>query len=409
MIRKQLTKSLSKIEDLIRLNKYPEAIKLIVSTYELSFKDLYNDYLGRVKDPSPYFIYLQKQGIKDVKRCMFGQWIGFLSATDYFDNVYFYLNEEKPSNKKEFLAHLNIINGIRISETHQSEKTNFDENFARKEITIDAENHLILFLKRFKLISEDNFTLLSKFDTVNIQKLNGEVQLYQSLFEVLTEGRVTNLDVTYFAQKIPKKSEDEAINEYWTRTREMISEGKLTLRRIVTIDENDKRGKKLLWILFNMIPDVFNQLGKHVNLSLFKTSNILAGNNSKQEAVCLLNMILMYNKRNPDKGHVWLFPGHQTGKQEQEYIHLYGSTNIMLFQKIYNNMFNSSLPLDATNIKSLLLERKKSLDADNITDFIDTVFSKKAELGLNDMDIQKVKSVYLSIFNDEKKESDDVW
>ncbi len=409
MIRKKLNKSLSKIEDLVRLNKYSEAIKLIVSTYELSFKALYHDYLGRVNDPSPYFTYLQKQGIKDVRKCMFGKWIGFLSATDYFDNVYFYLNKERPNNKKEFLAHLNIINSIRISETHQSEQSSFDEDFARKEITKDAENHLILFLKKFSLIGEDNMAVLNKFDTVNIQKLNGEVQLYESLFEVLTDGRITNLDVTYFAQKIPKKSEDEAIGEYWTRTNEMIEEGSLCLRRIVTTDEYDVKGIKLLWILFSMIPSLFDQLGKQVNLSLFKTSNIMAGNNSVQEAVCLQNMILMYSKRNPDKGHVWLFPGHQTGNQEQEYIHLYGSSNIMLFQKIYNNMYNSSLSLDAENIKGLLLERKKNLDAGNIVDFIDAVYAKRSELELEDLDLNKIKSVYHDIFNDNKTKNDDIW
>jgi hypothetical protein len=157
-----------------------------------------------------------------------------------------------------------------------------------------------------------------------------------------------------------------------------------------------------------MVPKVYSQLGKGLYLNIFNTSNQLGGNDSV-EGVCLLNMILMYNKRNPDKGHVWLFPGHQTGNQEQEYIHLYGSNNIMLFQKIYNNMFTTSMPLEAETIKSILLERKKSLDQDSIDEFIDKVFSKKDELELEDQDIKKVKAVYSEIFNDGKKEQDGIW
>lgn len=409
LIRKKLKKNLQKVEDHIRLNNYSEAIKLIIGAYELSFRSLYFDYLGRVRDPSIYYSYLQKNGIADVNKCMFGQWLGFLNATDYFDNVYFYLNKEKPTNKKEFLAHLNIINTIRISETHQTGQKSFDDDFARKEITRDAENHLKLFLKKFNLISDDTIAVLNKFDTVNIQKLNGEVQLYESLFGVLTEDNITNLDVTYFAHKIPKKSEDPAINEYWVKTNQMLSDGKLKLRRIVTIDDYDERGIKLLWILFNMVPKVFDQLGKGVQLSLFRTSNRMGKNGSKCEGVCLLNMILMYNKRDPDKGHVWLFPGHQTGNQEQEYIHLYGSSNIMLFQKIYNNLFNTSMPLDAESVKSLLLEKKQSLSADNIEEFIGKVFTKKNELELVDSDLDRVKSVYAAIFNDQKKDFDGIW
>jgi hypothetical protein len=361
-----------------------------------------------MKDPVPYYKFLKDHGVSDVNKCMFGQWLGFLNSTDYFDNVFFFLNNEKPKNKKEFLDHLNTINSIRIAETHQGARASFDESSTSKEITIDAENHLKLFLKRFKLIGDQAAPILNKFDTVNIQKLNGEVQLYESLFEVLTDDSITNLDVTYFAHKIPRKSEDAAINEYWTRTREMLSDGKLKLRRVVSVDDADTSGMKLLWILFNMVPKVYDQLGKGIYLNLFRTSNQVNGN-GLQEGVCLQNMILMYNKRDPDKGHVWLFPGHQTGNQEQEYIHLYGSNNIMLFQKIYNNLFNTSMPIDNSSIKALLTERKKTLSGECIEGFIEKVFTKKDQLELHDLDIEKVKAVYSEIFNDGKKEQDGIW
>jgi hypothetical protein len=260
------------------------------------------------------------------------------------------------------------------------------------------------------LYNLEHISSINKFASVNLQKLIGEIQLYESLYETLHDEDISHVDVTYFSSKIPKPSEDKIINEYWNLINKKINEKKLHLRRIVTIDEFDKNGNKLLWILFNMIPKLYKSLNDNVQISLFKTSaSFVESTKYISTEVNMLNMILMYNKKDPDKGHIWIFSGHQYNAQEQEYIHIYGSENVVIFQKLYNNLFNSSMEFNDDTIIGLLNSRNSAIDKNNIEEFIKKVMSIKDILQIKDEDIEQVIDVYKSILTEKEEDDDGIW
>ena len=404
--KKHLRQLTGLVDDELKLHKYASVIKQVVSIYEYTFRVLYKRYLGELQDPEPIVMY-----VKSNKLGMFGTWLGFISKTNFLDEIYSIINKDKKfTDKTSFVKHLNEINAIRISETHIDESGSFDNLSISKELANEAQNALIKFLKLYSLYDLEHISAKTAYATVSVQKLLGETQFYESLYEVLSEEEITNLDVTYFSSKLPQVSKDEIVNEYWNLVNKKISEKKLNLRRILSIDEYDKKGLKLLWILFNMVPKVYRSLNDNVSVSIFKTSaSFLNEEVYEAKEVNLLNIILMYNKKNPDKGHLWVFSGHQNDTQEQEYAHIYGRDNIVLYQKIYTNLLNSSIPLNDDTIKALLNSRADNIDSKSIDPFVDKIMKIKDKIQILDSDVVSIKDVYKEIFSDQKKDDDDIW
>lgn len=403
--KKKIRELTGKISDNMKLHKYSDVITQIVSIYEYAFRKFYKRYLGEIEDPHAVVLYMKNNEIT-----MFGTWLGFLSKTTFIDEVYFLLNNSKYNEKQLFIQHLNSINKIRIGEVHINSSSDFNGEFTAKEIASHAEITLMKFLKQFKLYDLEHISAKTKFATVSVQKLLGETQFYESLYEVLAEEDISHLDVTYFSSKLPQASSEPIVKEYWNLVNNKIASKELTLRRIVSVDEYDKKGIKLLWILFNMIPKVYNSLNENVNISLFKTSaSFLDESITQPKEVNLLNMILMYNKKNPDQGHLWVFSGHQNNNQEQEYIHIYGTENIVLYQKIYANLLVSSTPLNDDTIKGLLNSRSKVINLDNFEEFIEKIFKLKEKLQITDNDFENIYYVYKQILAEDKKDEDDIW
>ena len=159
-----------------------------------------------------------------------------------------------------------------------------------------------------------------------------------------------------------------------------------------------------------MVPKVYRSLNDNVSVSIFKTSaSFLNEEVYEAKEVNLLNIILMYNKKNPDKGHLWVFSGHQNDTQEQEYAHIYGRDNIVLYQKIYTNLLNSSIPLNDDTIKALLNSRADNIDSKSIDPFVDKIMKIKDKIQILDSDVVNIKGVYKEIFSDQKKDDDDIW
>jgi len=404
--KKKIRQWTGEVADNQRLQKHADVITQIVSIYEYALKKVYKRYLGEIDDPEEIIKYYKNQDMT-----MFGRWIGFVRETTFLDEIYQLLNKKnKFIDKNTFIKHINFINKIRIGEVHLDDISDFDSNLTAKELAQEAENTLMKFLKQFNLYDLEHISAQTQYATVKVQKLIGETQFYESLYEVLHDEDITHLDVTYFSSKLPQASSDPIVGEYWNLVNRMIEQKELNLRRIVSIDEHDKKGIKLLWILFNMIPKVYNSLNDNVNISLFKTSaSFLDEEIIPHQEVNLLNMIIMYNKKNPDQGHLWVFSGHKNNHQEQEYVHIYGSENIVLYQKIYANLLASSMPLNDDTLKGLLNSRGSDINQSNVEDFIHKILKLQDKLQILDNDVGNILKVYKDIFEDNKKDEDDIW
>lgn len=404
--KKKIRQWTGEVADNMSLQKHSDVITQIVSIYEYSLRKIYKRYLGEIKDPEEIIKYYKNQDMT-----MFGRWIGFVRETTFLDETYQLLNKgNKFTDKNTLIKHISFINKIRIGEVHLDDLKDFDSNLTAKELAHEAENSLMKFLKQFNLYDHDHISAQTKYATVKVQKLIGETQFYESLYEVLHDEDITHLDVTYFSSKLPQSSSDPIVGEYWNMVNKKIKQKELNLRRIVSVDEYDKKGIKLLWILFNMIPKVYGSLNDNVNISLFKTSaSFLDEKIVAHQEVNLLNMIIMYNKKNPDQGHLWVFPGHKNNHQEQEYVHIYGSENIVLYQKIYANLLSSSMPLNDATLKGLLNSRAGEIDESNVEEFIRKILKLQDKLQILDSDVDNIVEVYKEIFQEDKKEEDDIW
>jgi len=404
--KKKIRQLTAEITDSISLQKHSDVITQIVSIYEYALRKIYKRYLGEIKDPEEILAYYKSQDMS-----MFGRWIGFVRETSFLDEIYYLLNNSKKfTDKNNFVKHISLINKIRVGEVHIDDLSDFDSNLTAKELAYEAENTLMKFLKQFNLYDHEHISAQTKYATVKVQKLIGETQFYESLFEVLHDEDITHLDVTYFSSKLPQASSDPIVGEYWNLVNQKIREEELNLRRIVSVDEHDKNAIKLLWILFNMIPKVYSSLNKNVSISLFKTSaSFLDENIVPHQEVNLLNMIIMYNKKNPDQGHLWVFSGHKDNHQEQEYVHIYGSENIVLYQKIYANLLSSSMPLNDATLKGLLNSRAGDINKSNVEEFIQKILKLQDKLQILDTDVKNIIDVYKDILEEDKKDEDAIW
>jgi bacterioferritin (cytochrome b1) len=171
----------------------------------------------------------------------------------------------------------------------------------------------------------------------------------------------------------------------------------LSLWRIISICDEDIKRLKLLWILFDQVPTYYDVLNKSVFLSIFNTSRI---HNYKElsKATNLINIILMYNKETPNKGHVWLFSSHpEIHVSEREYLHIYGD-NISTLRNIFNDMYNSSDQCEVDLIKKLISQKSKNeVDLNRIYEIIDRV-AAQSDFVFPPEEAENIKNVYANIY-----------
>ncbi|MBU9712823.1 hypothetical protein [Evansella tamaricis] len=397
-----IEKELTKAEELVKVNNFDNCLQVIVTIYGLSISYLYKTYLGRLQEPEVLIDYLRDNKIK-IYSCTFGKYIMFLRKTKFIDEVYEILNPDQKYKKNTLLDNLSEITTARNqvvhpeSNGHQS-APKIDRQFVRVHLEL-----LKLFLHDFRLIKKNDFKVVSKFETFNFQKIVGEVQLYESLNEVLNNEDIDLLDVTYLSEKIPQKTNKKPILMYWSKVNELIKAEKLTLRRVINFDSSDDKNMKLLWFLFNLFPKYKGYLNQKAFFSVFRTSNTITDSKPHQ-SINLINLIIMYNSKNPDIGHAWIFGSHpKIHSSNQEYLHLYG-TNLSILRKIYNDFFNSGTIITEETIKQTLLERNSNLTGDNIREYIERISKLFPLVGIPEEDTDEIVKVYESIMKETSEE-----
>ena len=396
-----IEKELGKAEEMVKVNNFDNSLQVIVTIYGLSISHLYKTYLGRLEEPENLIDFLRENQIK-IYSCTFGKYITFIRNTKFIEEVYSIINNGSKYKKSTLLDNLSEITSARNQVVHPESNSQIAPKIDRQFVKVHLEL-LKLFLHDFKLIKKNDFKVVSKFETFNFQKIVGEVQLYESLNEVLNNEDIDLLDVTYLSEKIPQKTNKRPILMYWNKVNEMIKEEKLTLRRVISFDSSDQSNLKLLWFLFSLFPKYKDCLNQKAFFSVFKTSNSMTKIKPEQ-SINLINLIIMYNSKNPDIGHAWIFGSHpKIHSSNQEYLHLYG-TNLSILRKIYNDFFNSGTVITADMIKQILLERNSQLTESNITQYIEKISKLFPHVGIPEEDLEDIVAVYKSIMKEDSEE-----
>jgi hypothetical protein len=392
-IKISIHKKMERIQKSIIIRDFNTSVNLMISVYEEAFKVLYKTYLGQLHNPKSVLDCINEISKScSIDELMFGSFIALFNKTDFIEEVAGILNDARPFGKKEFLKDLNELNRMRVSDVHavNSAPVNIEEEYINLKY-----NYLKLFLKMFGLNAEVSLPI--EYGTLRTQKITGEIQLYRSLNEVLYKEGVDCLDATYFSAKLPQKQKYEEVQNYWSEVNRKVGKQEMVLRRIISTSDEDVKRLKLLWILFDQVPTYYDVLNKSVFLSIFNTSRI---NTYKEisKAVNLINIIIMYNKETPNKGHVWLFSSHpEIHVSEREYLHIYGD-NISTLRNIFNDMYNSSDQCDVDLIKKLISQNSKNeTDINRIYEIIDRA-AAQSEFIFPPSETDNIKSVYASIY-----------
>lgn len=392
-VKISINKKMERIQKSIIIRDFNTSVNLMISVYEEAFKVLYKTYLGQLHNPKNVLECINELSKNcSIDELMFGQFIAFFNKTDFIGEVANILNDDYPFDKKEFLKNLSELNQMRVNDVHA---VNSNPVTIAEEYISLKYNYLKLFLKIFDLNSEVSLPI--EYGTLRTQKITGEIQLYRSLNEVLYKEGVDCLDATYFSAKLPQKQKYEEVQNYWSEVNRKVRNQELVLRRIISVSDEDIKRLKLLWILFDQVPTYYDVLNKSVFLSIFSTSRI----NSYKEiskAPNLINIIIMYNKETPNKGHVWLFSSHpEIHVSEREYLHIYGD-NISTLRNIFNDMYNSSDQCDVDLIKKLISQKSRNeIDLPRIYEIIDRVANQN-DFVFPASEADSIKSVYASIY-----------
>ncbi|QHS23353.1 hypothetical protein GWK91_10490 [Virgibacillus sp. MSP4-1] len=404
-----IEKEMEKAEELLKVNKHDNALQVFVTIYGLGISYLYKNYLGRLEKPEELLDYLREKRI-NIYSCTFGKYIELVRNTTFIDEVYQMIHPGKRYKKSALIDNLSEINQNRNQVVHpesskHSKTTGIDRQFVKVHMEL-----LKLFLNDFNLFTKNAFKVVSNYETFNFQKIVGETQLYESLNEVINNEDIDTLDVTYLSPKIPQKQTNHTIKMYWQKVNELLSEDKLTLRRIISFDESDKKELKLLWFLFGQIPDYYQKLNKSAFFSIVNSSALVTRESG--EPVNLINLILMYNSNNPNVGHAWVFGSHPNIlSSNQEYLHLYG-TNLSILRKIYNDFFNSGEMVTEDSLKKMLHKRNDALNEENIDSYIENISKLFPRVGIDNGpdQIRKMMECYQAIMQGTADDVDDfVW
>jgi len=400
--RVNIKSKLERVNRSISTRDYKTSVNLMISVYEEAIKILYKTYLGQIDNPGDVLqciIELNKDKKPSIRTMQFGQFIGFLKNTSFLEEVIKLLPEDANKkfqfDKSEFIRKISELNKIRVQDVHQNVST-LPPEFVKMNF-----EYLKLFLKKFGVDSRKE--TLIEFGSLKTQKIVGEIQLYKSLNNVFYTENVDCLDATYFSAKIPKHQKHEEIGRYWTEVEQRLKNGSLTLRRIISLSNEDKRNSKLLWLLFDLIPKHYEYLNKSAFFSVFKTSRVRQYKESDKSAQ-IVNLIMMYNRENPNIGHAWLFSTHtETHVNEREYLYLYGD-NISILKSIFNDMYLSSDKLNNDLIKEMISQQtNEQVDIERVNNAIIKLDQQKDILFSKD-DIELIKTVYEKIFNNENQE-----
>jgi hypothetical protein len=400
--KSSIKQKMDRIQKSILVKDFKTSINLIISVYEEAFKCLFKMYLGQLHNPKQIIECLIDSGRNktSIDDLMFGNFISFFNHSTFIEEVAELIHEDMKFDKREFLKNISELNPLRINDVHAVENIGpVAEEYVNVKFT-----YLNLFLRIFGLKADTGLPI--EFGTLRTQKIVGEIQLYRSLNEVLFNEGVDCLDTTYFSAKIPQKQKYEEIQYYWEEINKRVHNQSLILRRVISLCDEDVKGSKLLWVLFDQIPKYFDVLNKSVFLSVFNASRIQTYRETSK-AVNLINIIIMYSKETPNRGHVWLFSSHpEIHVSEREYLHVYGD-NISVLRNIFNDLYNSSDLCDKEIIKRLIsLKSRGEVNLERIYGIIDKL-SAQSELDISLGDIENVKKVYSGVYSMEREEDDE--
>lgn len=376
---------------------FEQAIVCMVEIYELALNTIISESLRFTSIRDMVSRYEDEKQVR-IDNWGMGHYIGLINKNpDIIERMLALQTDQHAFTNRDILVRiLNDINEIRKQVVHPNLAT-------RVHFSIDKDKFdyyfivLKLFLTDFGLL--DFKDPRRGLNTIAYKPIIGEVNLYNSLISVLTTYDIDMVDATYYSAKLPYSS-SSIVRQYWNMLYDKLCQHQIFLRRIISLDTCDQYNYKLKWLLTEQVPLYWPLLNEQVFLGLFMTSNDFTGIGGRD--VRLINLILMYRKEEPEKGHVWLFNSHpESVGREQEYLYLYDDENFMFFRGLFNDSWDSSLHLNAQNIREIMRRSMARTKTDDYQQYIEQItgdLSRRFKLQLTNEQIHRIKETYKSIF-----------
>ncbi len=399
----------SSLDNKYKENDYRGVIRDSGGIIEAAIKDLYEEYFPKFAPSKQKVLihYLEtKYNGSPYTKLGLGQLYGLfttqkvwsdISANDGVNNTQFKLLA------LDKLSHLITLRNDAVHNNYQAEES--EASFAL--------SYVRGFLQSFVLFEfsgeKKNTGLKSSLDTLlATEVLLGEVQLYDSLNEVLQEESIDSVDVTYFSDVIPgQRKQGESIQKYWSTIANSVNDSSITLRRVISLPSGSGkiRQQKSLWLLLYQFPKYYDKIIEgQVGLSMIEISKLNLPNVSADRpsiGVPLINLILLYSKKDPAVGHAWLFGSHDKQGSNQVYLHMAGKGGFTALRSMYDNLFFSGTQLTTNVAKELMSQATNSLDVTS-DKFQQVVENKRVDFGLSDQDAQNAIAFWLSFAKAEK-------
>jgi len=391
---------------------YKGVIKDAGETIESALKDLYETYFPKfppTKQKNLIFFLEEKHKGSLFKKLGLGQLYGFFTSQKIWNDISESGGVHPANFKLLALDKLSYLVTLRNDVVHN--KYEAVENEAAF-----ALSYVRSFLQSFVIFDfsgeKKNRGLKSSLDSLlATEVLLGEVQLYESLNEVLEEESIDSVDVTYFSDVIPGKvKQDENIGKYWSRIADMVNDNSIMLRRVVSLpsDSGKIRQQKTLWVLLAQFSKYFNKINEgQVGLSMIEVSKLKVSNEVTSQMVAgvpLINLILLYSKRNPAIGHAWLFGSHDKQGGSQVYLHMAGKGGFTALRSMYDNLYASGLRLTTNVARELMDEATGGLELSS-EKFQKVIKEKSADFGLTEQGADDAIEFWAN-FSQEDQESE---
>ncbi|EAU54165.1 hypothetical protein AL013_04505 [Mariprofundus ferrooxydans] len=381
---------------------------------ESALKDLYEAYFPKMSPARQKVLihYMEeKYAGLSYRKLGFGQLYGMFTAQKIWNDI----SEQGGVIENRFkllaldkLSHLVSLRNDAVHNHYKAEKTEADF----------ALNYTASFLHAFTLFEfsreQKSKGLQSSLDTLlATEVLLGEVQLYDSLNQVLQDEDIDSVDVTYFSDVIPGLQTQAApIQQYWSSIASAVNNGTITLRRVVSLPGGSGRSRtqKALWVLLSQFPRYYDKINEgQVSISIIEVSNLQIPDKPVETSlngIPLINLILLYSKKDPSVGHAWLFGSHDKQGGNQVYLHVAGKGGFSALRSMYDNLFASGTHLTARVAKDMMeyLTRKVNLASE---EFRHTVESKRTDFGLSESDAQLAIEFWSGFSDQEHDDLDD--
>jgi len=391
---------------------YGGVIKEAGGVIESALKDLYETYFTKfppTKQKNIIIFLEDKYKGSSFKKLGLGQMYGFFTAQKIWTNIAESEGVHPDNFKLLALDKLSYLVTLRNDTVH-------NEHVAEESEAMFALSYVRSFLQSFVIFEfsgeKKGPRLKSSLDSLlATEVLLGEVQLYESLNEVLEEESIDSVDVTYFSDVIPGNvKQNEVIGKYWSRIANMVNDNSIMLRRVVSLPSGSGkiRQQKTLWVLLAQFSKYCNKINEgQVGLSMIEASKLKVGNEMiDQMEVPLINLILLYSKRNPAVGHAWLFGSHNKQGGNQVYLHMAGKGGFMALRSMYDNLYASGLRLTTKVARELMDEATGGLEVSS-DKFQKTIKEKSADFGLTEQEAHDAIEFWASFVQEGKGDESD--